>query len=124
MVKILLCGHQCGFGHLLETAHHFYLLAVLVILVDAVVAVRELLNLAVQLSFLLGGNLVGALGQYGNGLVDVARHLAELGRIAGNRRVGHLLFLLFHSDILLIHVLLSNFFALVGAGLRHCREGL
>ena len=49
-----------------------------------------------KLFLLLGGNLVGTLGEHGHSLVDVARHLAEQRSVASDGSVVYFLFL-FHS---------------------------
>ncbi len=92
-VEILLGGDEGGLGEFLVVAGDFDLLAVFAYLLEVVVERCKLLELLFKIVAHLGCNLIGALGDDADGLVDVAGGLGHLDQVAGDgveRGVGFL----------------------------------
>ena len=79
--QILLGGNQRGLGEFLVVLRNLNLLTVLVDFLKVVVQGSKLLKLLLKVSLHLGSNLVGALADDANGLVDVTRGLGHLNDV-------------------------------------------
>ena len=101
-LDILLGCNQGRFREFLVIAGNLNLLAVFGNFLEVIVEGSEFLELLVEFVFHLAGNLIGALCDNGNGLVDISGVLAKVHHVAGDgveRSVG----------LLVVHIILWCF---------------
>lgn len=96
-VEELRSSHKCRLGLLLVVLGDLYLLAAVGGVFERLLVGDHLLELLLDVSFGLGCDLIGTLGDDTYRLVHIARLLPDLGHRASDGGAWGLVFLLFHD---------------------------